>query len=125
MDEYSNFELPFDYSDEDKYIRAIRFNLIRPNGDIKISAFKSNKGGLSVTRSNEKYLEYALNYMRVHFEGMMAIFPTIVCKINGIYEKHSPSEGHNLHHWELYGDETESALTSTQIMAIIKECLFV
>ena len=53
---YNSFEIPFDYSERDKYIRAVRFNLIRPNGEIKAGAFKSKKGGVSVTRSDDLLL---------------------------------------------------------------------
>ncbi|SEQ07278.1 hypothetical protein SAMN02910369_01130 [Lachnospiraceae bacterium NE2001] len=63
MDIYNSFEIPFQYSNDDKYIRAIRFNMIRRNGDIKISAFKSNRGGVSVTRSYDKHMKYATDYM--------------------------------------------------------------
>ena len=41
MHEFSSFEIQFDQTDDDKYIRAVRFNLIRRNGDIKAGAFKS------------------------------------------------------------------------------------
>ena len=124
MSEYSSFEATFDPSSRDSYIRAVRFNLIRRNGEIKASAFKSNSGGVSVTRSNEILLNRALSYMKSHFEGEMAVFPTVVCGKNGVYEKHSPSPRHNLHHWELYGDEGLNPLTDEQIDAIVDVAVF-
>lgn len=50
---YNSIEVLFDYSEADRYIRAIRFNLLRRNGEVKDGAFKSKKGGVSVTRSND------------------------------------------------------------------------
>ena len=120
MDTFSSFETPFQYSDNDEYIRAIRFNMIRKNGDIKISAFKSNRGGVSVTRCNNTVYEKAMAYMLSNFEGAMASFPVMICKENSIYEKHCPSPGHNLHHWELYGDPQSGELTLAQITALVK-----
>ena len=124
MSEFSSFEAPFECSEHDKYIRAIRFNLIRRNGEIKAGAFKSNRGGVSVTRSNEILLNWALSYMKSHFEGEMAVFPTRVCGENGICERHSPSPGHNIHHWELYGDESLNPLTDEQMDAIVDAAVF-
>lgn len=124
MSEFSSFETPLEYSDYDKYIRAIRFNLIRRNGEISAGAFKSNRGGVSVTRSNEILLNRALSYMKSHFEGEMAVFPTKVCSKNGVYEKHSPSSHRNLHHWELYGDKNLDPLTDEQIDAIVDAAVF-
>lgn len=121
---YNSFDVPIEYSESDQYIRAIRFNSIRSNGDIKISAFKSNKGGVSVTRSNDRYLQDALIFMKSHFEGRMAVFHRTVCDLTGVYEKHSPSPGHNLHHWELYGSEENTELSLHQIAEIIKVCNF-
>ena len=119
---YNSFELPFQYSKNDTYIRAIRRNMIRKNGEIKISAFKSNKGGVSVTRTNDAVFDKAMAYMLLHFEGLMASFPVIVCKQNAIHEEHSPSPGHNLHHWELYGDQNHEEMTPGQIAAVIEVC---
>ena len=93
--------------------------MIRPNGVIKISAFKSNKGGVSVTRSNDRYLQDALTYMKSHFERRMAVFQRTVCCRTGVNEKYFPSPGHNLHHWELYGSEEETELSQHQIVEII------
>ena len=123
MEEYSSFELPFQYSDQDHYIRAVRENMIRKNGDIKGCAFKSRNGGASVTRSNRELLEYAIGYMKAHFDGVMAVFEEKLCAKVRIYEKYSPSLGHNLHHWELYGDIEESALSDEQIDSIINACV--
>ena len=122
MDTYDSFEYPFQYSDTDRYIRAVRFNLIRRNGQIKISAFKSNRGGVSVTRTNTTVYEKAMAYMWSHFEGEMVSFDVNVCKENDIYEKHSPSPGHNHHHWELYGDSEHNPLNEKQIAAILEVC---
>lgn len=119
---YSTFDVQIEYSGTDQYIRAIRFNMIRANGNIKISAFKSNKGGVSVTRSNECFLEDALTYMKSNFEGRMAVFARTVCDNAEIFEKHSPSLGHNTHHWELYGNAQYDELSLSQIVEIIKEC---
>ena len=123
MGTYNSFELPFQYSENDMYIRAIRRNMIRRTGEIKISAFKSNKGGVSVTRTNDVVLDKAITYMLLHFEGMMASFPVTVCKKNNIHEVHSPSPGYNLHHWELYGDLQRNEMTIAQIAAIIEACV--
>ena len=111
----SRFEVLFDYSDADQYIRAIRFNFIRRNGEVKAGAFKSKKGGVSVTRSNDLLMELALSYMKMHFEGEMAVFPASICTFANIFEKHSPNPGHNLHHWELYGNSNFEELTEEQI----------
>ena len=120
MDTFSSFEFPFRYSDDDSYIRAIRFNMIRRNGEIKISAFKSNRGGVSVTRTNDAVYDKAMGYMMSNFEGTMAVFPVKVCKDYLIYEEHSPSHGHNFHHWKLYGDAAYNELSMIQIIALIK-----
>ena len=120
MNMYNSFEEPFEYSIEDHYIRAIRFNMIRRNGEIKISAFKSNRGGVSVTRTSNAVFAYAVSYMKAHFEGVMAMFPVKTCKDNDIYEKHSPSPGHNMHHWELYGDSQERELSVPQMVALME-----
>lgn len=120
----SSFEIPFVQSDNDKYIRAVRLNLIRRNGDISACAFKSNRGGVSVTRSNSALLDRALLYMKLFFEGKMAVFPVALCAKEHIYEKHSPSLGHNLHHWELYGDSDLSPLSDEQIDALINAAVF-
>lgn len=119
MEKYSSFEIPFEYSDNDGFIRAIRLNMIRKNGEIKTSAFKSNKGGVSVTRYNPDVYEYAIGYMNSHFEGIMATFPCLICNKNNIITVHNPTKGHNLHHWELYGSEQKTALSVEQIIAII------
>ena len=119
MDAYSSFEIPFQYSDQDCYIRAIGLNMIRRNGEIKDSAFKSKKGGVSVTRSNDDLFDYAIAYMKSHFDGVMASFMENVCPVAGIYEQHSPSPGHNHHHWELYGSAEKIELTDDQIDKII------
>ena len=124
MHEFSSFEIQFDQTDDDKYIRAVRFNLIRRNGDIKAGAFKSNRGGVSVTRTNNVLLNRALAYMKSHFEGEQVAFPVTVCSENDIYEKHSPSPGHNLNHWELYGDKNLNALSDEQIDALIDASVF-
>lgn len=115
---YNSFEVPFDYSEADRYIRAIRFNLLRRNGEVKAGAFKSKKGGVSVTRSNDLLMQIALYYMKKHFEGVMAVFPVQICEDNYIYEEHSPSPGYNLHHWELYGNSQYEELTEEQIDAL-------
>ena len=120
MAELSSFEIPFQYSESDQYIRAIRYNLIRKNGEIMPGAFKSRRGGVSVTRTNESIKEYALAYMNAHFEGIKVTFSRTVCDEYSISETHSPSPGHNLHHWELYGDTEESDLSDIQILALIK-----
>lgn len=119
MDAYNSFDIAYKYSDTDCYIRAVRLNMIRRNGEIKDAAFKSRKGGVSVTRSNEELLEYALAYMKSHFDGVMAKFPVTVCKEASIFEKHSPSQGHNMHHWELYGSQKEDGLSDEQIDTLI------
>ena len=124
MSKYSSFETQFELSDCDKYIRAVRFNLIRRNGEIKAGAFKSNNGGVSVTRSNELLLNRALTYMKSHFEGEMAVFPTIICRENKIFEKHSPSPGHNFNHWELYGNDSLNPLTDEQIDTLVDATVF-
>lgn len=121
---YSSFEAPFEYSENDQYIRAIRNYLLRRNGEVKAGAFKSHKGGVSVTRTNMVLLNFALSYMNAHFEGEMAIFPEKACKEACIYEKHSPSPGHNIHHWELYGDPELTELTEEQIDALIDSLIF-
>ncbi|GEM_PF-4182288 len=121
MAEYSSFELPFDYTDQDQYIRAIRYHFIRRNGDIKAGAFKSHNGGVSVTRSNDLLLSRALTYMKAHFEGRMAVFPQASCASAEIFEKYSPSPGHNLHHWELFGNRECGELTEEQIDTLIDE----
>lgn len=120
MHEFDSFEMPFEYKDSDKYIRAIRDNLIRKNGEIKAGAFKTNKGGVSVTRCNDSVLDYALKYMEFHFEGVMAVFPRMVYLNSNIYEKYSPSQGYNKHHWELYANKNRDALSEEQIDAIIE-----
>ena len=120
---FNSFEQDFRYSEDDSYIRAVRFNMIRKNGDIKVSAFKSNHGGVSVTRTNEIVYEKAMAYMRSYFEGIMALFPVRTCADNDIFEIHSPSPGHNMHHWELFGDSQKNELTLKQIMAILQACL--
>ena len=119
MESYNSFEIPFQYSDCDQYIRAIRLNMIRRNGEIKDSAFKSKKGGVSVTRSNQNLFDYAIAYMKSHFDGVMASFAEDICPTSGIFEKPSPSPGHNIHHWELYGSSEETELTDEQIDKII------
>ena len=119
MPAYNSFEVPFDYSNTDKYIRAIRFNMLRRNGEVKAGAFKSKKGGVFVTRSNDLLMAMAMSYMKVRFEGVMAVFPKSICDDTNIFEKHSPSPGHNLHHWELYGNIEYDELTEEQIDALI------
>ena len=120
MAELNSFELPFEYAVTDTYIRAIRFNQLRKNGEIMPGAFHSKRGGVSVTRTNDAVWEYAFAYMKAHFEGVMATFPRTVCDDNAIFEKHNPSPGHNLHHWELYGNSNLSCLTDEQVIALIK-----
>ena len=120
MDAYSSFETPFQYSEKDCYIRAIRENMIRKNGDIKRSAFISNRGGVSVTRSNDELYEEAMGYMKTHFHGYMGVFSTEICDFAEIVQKHKPSPGHNAHHWELFGDENGAELSTMQIAAIIE-----
>lgn len=120
MDAYNSFEIPFQYSDKDSYIRAIRENMIRKNGDIKRSAFRSNRGGVSVTRCNEELYDDAIGYMKTHFQGYMGIFQTKECDLAEIVQIHKPSPGHNIHHWELFGDENGNELTTMQISAIIE-----
>ena len=120
MDAYSSFETPFQYSDNDSYIRAIRENMIRKNGDVKRCAFRSNRGGVSVTRSSDGLFDEAMGYMKTHFQGYMGVFDVKICDMLEIIQKHKPSAGHNAHHWELYGDEDESELTTMQIAAIIE-----
>ena len=119
MGTYNSFEIPFQYSNQDHYIRAIRLNMIRRNGEIKDSAFKSKKGGVSVTRSNDELFDYAISYMKSHFDGVMASFSARICSAADIYESHSPSPGHNLHHWELYGSTEGTELTDDQIDMIM------
>ena len=121
MDECSSFETPFLYSNKDYYIRAVRLNMIRKNGEIKDCVFKSKKGGVSVTRSNDDLYNCAMKYMETHFEGIMLAFQERVCVEVDIFEKHSPTPGHNLHHWELYGSKSEIELSDSQINAIIDE----
>lgn len=120
MDAYSSFETPFQYSDNDSYIRAIRENMIRKNGDIKRSAFRSNRGGVSVTRCNDELYDEAMGYMKTHFSGYMGIFKTQVCDSAGIFQTHKPSPGHNAHHWELFGNEEREELSTMQIGSIIE-----
>ncbi|MBR1685404.1 MAG: hypothetical protein IJ708_09740 [Clostridia bacterium] len=119
MGAYSSFETPFQYSDQDNYIRAIRENMIRKNGDIKRSAFRSKRGGVSVTRSNDELYDEAIGYMKTHFQGYMGVFQTSVCDSAEIAQMHKPSPGHNAHHWELFGDEDGAELSTMQIAAII------
>ena len=102
-----------------KELENLLLNMIRRNGEIKISAFKSNRGGVSVTRCNQDTYEYAMRYMNSNFEGMMGEFPCSICDKHNVYAFHSPSEGHNLHHWELYGSEQKTDLSIEQILAII------
>ena len=125
MAELNSFEIPFEYKAEDSYIRAIRFNLIRKNGEILPGAYKSKRGGVSVTRTNEKVKEIAVTYMKSHFEGNMALFSRTVCDEFDIYEQHSPSPNHNLHHWELYGNPDKAELSDEQILQLIRNSIFV
>lgn len=119
MGEFSSFETPFEYADDDRYIRAVRHNMIRRNGEIKASAFKSNRGGVSVTRCNDNVFEIAIAFMKKRFEGRMAVFSRMACREADIFEKHSPSPGHNIHHWELFGNREEKELSNDQIAVLI------
>ena len=123
MQEFNSFETPFEYSERDRYIRAVRFNLIRRNGEIKAGAFKSNRGGVSVTRSNDVLFNRALSYMKLNFEGKMAVFPVKICSMASIFEKHSPSKS-NIHHWELCGGIDCSGLNEEQIDQLIDAAEF-
>ena len=65
------------------------------------------------------------SHMNMHFEGKMAIFPETVCVDANIFEMHSPTPGHNLHHWELYGNSQHDALAEEQIDALSEAIAFV
>lgn len=114
------FSCTFKYSQDDSYIRAIRPDYIRRNGEIKAAAFKSNRGGVSVTRTNEAHMEEALDFMRFNFQGKMGVFSRAVCDQTQIEEVHSPTPGYNEHHWELYGNSSMVPLSGEQILEIVQ-----
>ena len=103
--------------ENDNYIRAIRDRFIS-DGSIDASAFKSNKGGVSVTRADTGDLDRQIKYMRRRFEGHMGVFPTGVCHSANIFEDYSPSL-ENANHWELYGSKSHEPLSLAQIKHII------
>ena len=118
MSDYSVFHDEIIPSQSDEYIRAVYNHFFDRNGCIVSATFKSSRGGVSVTRSNESVAHNAMCYMKQNYQGKMAVFPVASCGRLSIHDEYEPSP-YNSNHWGLYGDTEHNDLSNRQIAGLI------
>lgn len=111
------------FDENESLVRAVYPENQRPdfweNGRLSSAALK-DKRGLSVTRTYDRTLKDTVEWMRLHFKGVMVAITVRACTAVQAYVKHCPSQT-NEYHSEIHGSREEIELSDFQALYLARQ----
>lgn len=113
------------FSETESLIRAVYPENRRPDfwtGKRISSAALKDKNGLSVTRTYDRTIKDTVDWMKIHFNGVMVSISVQACNRVRAYLKYCPSK-RNAYHSEIHSSESIVELTDEQAIVLARSAV--